>query len=331
MFGSGAHPSSTATSNVNKSVSVQHWEFFEANPYVDFIKSGYSVLNSDDQFYIVAKWSGSYHQTLNMTRIFHGAPDGGPTAPNIFDNSGAANNPPRDSPYVLGQLPALWNDFGPNSTSVIEAYYALREGLPALGDKQWGGDLLMSEFYSIFETLHKTIPEQNLDRTIPSVSPTILEYDFSPKGLIEDLSGNGYHGSLGIAGNCSYTNSSLVLGKGCSINTPLSPKGRNYTLSFTVKPTSSAPGTLFSGAPSLLAGNESLSNVMMVTGGNAYILNYTLPRNVWTDVSLIGIGNATYLSTIEAEGRRQSMSSWLLLEAIRTASSGAIRWLSKHL
>jgi hexosaminidase len=35
---------------------------------------------------------------------------------------------------------------------------------------------------------------------------------------------------------------------------------------------------------------------MLVTDGNAYILNYTLPLNTWTDVSLIGIGNATYLS-----------------------------------
>jgi hexosaminidase len=84
---------------------------------------------------------------------------------------------------------------------------------------------------------------------------------------------------------------------GCSVTTPLTSKGRNYTLAFSVRPTSSVPGTLFSGsASSLLTGNGSISNVMFVTGGNAYVLNYTLPLQVWTHVSLIGIDNATYLS-----------------------------------
>lgn len=281
--------------NINLNVSIQHWEYFEANPYFNFIKNGYHVLNTDDHFYIVAKWSGSYPQTLNITRIFHGAPDGGPTAPYIFNRFNASNNPPRDSPFVLGQMPALWNDFGPNSTSVIEAYYALREGLPALGDKQWGGDLLMDEYFSIFETLHAAIPGQNLDRRIPSEAITILSYDFSSEKKVYDKSGNGYDGIIG--GDCTVMSSILTLKSGCSIPTPLTSKGRNYTLSFSVKPTSSTPGTLFSGsASSLPAGNGSINNVMLVTDGNAYILNYTLPLNTWTDVSLIGIGNATYLS-----------------------------------
>jgi hexosaminidase len=46
----------------------------------------------------------------------------------------------------------------------------------------------------------------------------------------------------------------------------------------------------------LLAGNGSITNVMLITGGEAYVLNYTLPVGVWTDVKLIGINNATYLS-----------------------------------
>jgi hexosaminidase len=105
--------------NIDHNVSIQHWEYFEANPYFDFMKNGYHVLNTDDQFYIVAKWSGSYPQKLNISLIFHGAPDGGPTAPYIFDKSNASNNPPHDSPYVLGQMPALWNDFGPKVPQLL--------------------------------------------------------------------------------------------------------------------------------------------------------------------------------------------------------------------
>ncbi|TVY53035.1 Beta-hexosaminidase [Lachnellula cervina] len=296
------------TTNVAANVSIQHWEFFEANPYFDFIKKGYSVVNSDDAFYVVNKWSGSYPQSINLTRVFHGAPDGGPYAPNIFDTSNSTNNPSKSNPYVLGQIPVVWNDFGPNSSSVIEAYWAVRQGLPALADKQWGGDLMQSEFNSIFENLHAAIPGQNLDRVVKSKTNTILSYDFSEPTTwwtktVRDKSGNGYDGI--ISGNCSVTESVLQLSSGCAINTPLLSKGRNYMLSFSVKPTSSTPGTLFSGsASSLKAGNGSISNVMFITGGNAFVLNYTLPLNTWTDVSVVAINNATYLSVTQGESSR---------------------------
>jgi len=70
-----------------------------------------------------------------------------------------------------------------------------------------------------------------------------------------------------------------------------------------VKPTSSTPGPLFSGPESsLLAGNGSISNVTLVTGGNAYSLNYSLPLNTWSDVSLVGKGNATFLDVKTGNG-----------------------------
>lgn len=292
--------------NISKDVSIQHWEYFEDNPYHDYIKNGYSVINSDDQFYVVNKWSGSFPQKINITRVFHGAPDGGPTAPYIFDKFNASNNPSKDSPLILGQMPALWNDFGPNATSVIEAYYALREGVPALSDKQWGGDLLEDEFYSIFEKLHAAIPGQNLDRRIASKSNTIFSYEFNSTKTATDLSGNGYHATC--SGNCSVKSSTLTLAPGCAVNTPLMTKGRNYTFSFSVKPTSSTPGVLFTGsASSLHAGNGSLSNVMLITGDQPYVLNYTLPVGSWTNVKLIGIGNATYLATTSANSTTETV------------------------
>ncbi|OJJ44225.1 hypothetical protein ASPZODRAFT_144799 [Penicilliopsis zonata CBS 506.65] len=282
--------------NVSTEVSIQHWEFFEDNPYWDYIMNGYEVLNSDDAFYIVDGWSGSYPQILNKTRVFYGAPDGGPYAPNIFDTSNATNNPPRDNPFVLGHVAATWNDYGPNSSAVLNAYYGWRDVLPALGDKQWGGNLLEDEYDSIFETLHAVIPGQNLDRWIASESKdTILSYQFSSgkTDVVKDESGNGYDGLLH---GCTVTNSVLNLADGCYVETPLGSKGRNYTLSFSVKPTSTTPGTLFSGPDSaLLNGNGTISNVTLVTGGNPYSLNYSLPLNTWTDVQLIGRGNQTFL------------------------------------
>ncbi len=55
----------------------------------------------------------------------------------------------------------------------------IRNGLPALADKQWGGRLTLEQYNSVFPALHAAIPSQNLDRSIPSATSTILSYDFA--------------------------------------------------------------------------------------------------------------------------------------------------------
>lgn len=295
----GTFPPIANESNIDEAVSIQHWEYFEDNPLTDYVAKNYSLLNSDDKFYIVAKWSGSYPQELNVTRIFKGQQDGGPYAPWVFDTNNATDNPEPDNPYVLGQLAALWNDYGPNATVVSEAYYSIRDGLPGLADKQWGGDLLEEEYYSILDALHDAIPAQNLDNAITSETDTILSYASAVGSQVVDLSGNGYHGIM--SGGVKFLNSSFKFNGNGSITTPLVAKGRNYTLSFSVLPESDSPGTLFNSSISTLtSGNGTISNVTFISGGNAYSLNYTLPVGVWTDVSVAGIGNATFFTVGES-------------------------------
>ncbi|PYH44571.1 glycoside hydrolase [Aspergillus saccharolyticus JOP 1030-1] len=251
--------------NVSKDVSIQHWEYFEDNPYFDYIHNGYNVLNSDDAFYIVGKWSGSYPQYLNKTRVFYGNPAG-------------------------GHITALWNDYGPNATTVSEAYYSWRPVLPALADKQWGGDLLEAEYDEVFHKIHG----QNPDRRISSKGKRILEYHFqNSSSTVADLSGNDYHGTIH---GCQIQHSAIIFSDQCYLQTPLDSKGRDYTLSFSVKPTSSVPGALFTGLDSaLLNGNGSISNITLVSGGNAYSLNYSLP------------GNKTFLRVSEGNGAQTSL------------------------
>ncbi|KAF7365442.1 Beta-hexosaminidase [Mycena venus] len=259
---------------------------------------GYNVLNSDDGFYIVGKFSGSYPQQLNITRIFEGNPAGGAFAPYVFDTNNATNNPPRNNPRVVGHIAAQWNDYGPNATTVSEAYYAWRNALPALADKQWGGVLTRAQYDAIFENLHSVIPGQNLDRAIVSKTDVILRYDFTTAsgGKVTDSSGNGYDGTC-LA--CSISNGTVSLSSPSSrLTTPLSSKGRNYTLSFSINPSSKAPigASILSGPDSaLVLGNGTLPNLALISGNQPYVLNYTLPRDVWTDVALIGRGNATFL------------------------------------
>ena len=305
IWGTFAPDYSPGAVNVHQNVSIQHWAFFEANPYYSFVKNNYSVLNSDDTFYVVGKWSGSYPQVLKLDRIFNGNPSGGPYSPHIFDTKNATNNPARDNPLILGHIFPIWNDFGPNSTAVTEAYYSWRIGSPALADKQWGGDLSKSEYLELFPKLHSSIPGQNLDRSIPSKSSTVLEYDFSDatkvsNGTITDLSGNGYDATLSTG--CNIQDGVLQLSQTCTLTTPLDSKGRDFTLSLTIKPTTNQPAPLLRGRDSnLWFGYQSSTSVTFETGGNFYALNYTLPVGSWSNINIIGRGNATYFKVGDSQ------------------------------
>ncbi|KAL8363432.1 hypothetical protein RB601_009282 [Gaeumannomyces tritici] len=304
---------SAVAGKFNTSVSVQHWAPWEGNPVFDWIKNGYGVMNSGDRVYIVGKWSQSYPQELNQEFIFHGSPDGSAFAPNIFDPNNATNNSPRDESRIEGHIAPLWNDYGPNATTVLEAYWSWRDGLPALADKQWGGALTETEYPALFAKLQPLVPDQNLERRVPSKGQTILQYDFATGqgygGEIKDTSGNDYH----AATTCASTEEGVVLTPSCSVRTPLSSKGRNYTLSFSVKPASGAKGPVFTGRDSALwSGNGTVDAVMLFSGGNVYALNYTFPVGQWTNASLVGKGTRTYLQ-VEGEGAAASPMEFLTI------------------
>ncbi|QBZ56968.1 hypothetical protein PoMZ_01886 [Pyricularia oryzae] len=290
--------------HVDTSVSVQHWAPWEAEPVVDWLPNGYSVMNSGDRVYIVGKWSEPYPQELNQDFIFHGTPGGGAFAPNIFDPNNATFNVPRNESKIEGHIAPLWNDYGPNSTTVLETYWSWRNGLPALADKQWGGELTETEYPALFAALQPHVPDQNLERKVASQGPTILEYNFASGqagegGQIQDLSGNNYHATT----TCADSNDGIVLDSSCSVKTPLSSKGRNYTLSFSIKPTSDAKGPIFTGPDSALwYGNGTIDRVMMFSGESVYALNYTFPVGEWVDAKLIGSGDRMYLDVSASSG-----------------------------
>ncbi|KAI1362784.1 beta-hexosaminidase [Xylaria arbuscula] len=301
----GTFPPHPEYDNITTDVSIQHWEFFEDNPLYDYIKNNYSVVNSDDTFYVVNKWSGSYPQKVNIAKSFTGNPaTGGIWQPYIFDTNNATNNPERSNKRVLGAIAPLWNDYGPNATVYSEAYYAWKEGIPALADKQWGGDLLEPEFSSIFPSLHALIPGQNLERSIPSIGSTIFHYGAAGnpseqdtyttkdrrerRRKIPDLSGNDYHAST----NCSSTaNNTLLITQSCTLQTPFSSKGRNYTLSMKLYIDSAQPDAhLISGGDSSLLLTP---NITLFASGNYYRLNSTVPLQTWVELDIIGRGERT--------------------------------------
>ncbi|KAI0180225.1 glycoside hydrolase family 20 protein [Hypoxylon sp. FL1284] len=309
----GTFPPKPEYDNVYRNVSIQHWEFFEDDPYHDYILNNYSVLNSDDTFYTVAKWSGSYPQVVDVARTFDGDPaDGGLWQPFVFDTRTAANNPERADPRVLGAVTPLWNDYGPNATVYSEAFYTWRDGIPALADKQWGGDLSASEFAAASAPLLPRAPSQNLARAVASVSPTVLDYRaaeatrrryFGALGsgwrdaAVPDRSGNGYDAST----DCAVADAAVRLTPSCAFRTPLSSKGRDYALSLRLRVDEVADGTrdavLASGADSELRLTPALS---FLASGNYYRLNATtVPLGRWVDLTVVGRGNQTFARVTE--------------------------------
>lgn len=301
--------------NIYQNVSVQHWEYFEDNPYTDYILHNYSVVNSNDDFYIVNKWAppGGYLNTINLIKTFHGTPpDATSWRPYVFDQSNATDNPPASSPFVLGSIVPLWNDYGANASVYSEAYYAWRSGIPALADKQWGGNLSSVEFASVFETLHAAVPAQNLDRAIPSVSDVIFNYT-TTTNLASDSAANGSTSSssssfadtspngFGVETDCASVLSLLQLTPACSVTTPHASKGRNYTLtlaSLTISAlTAPTNATLLTGTDSALLLTP---NITFFAGGNYFRLNSTVPLNETVDLSIIARGNQTFASVTSA-------------------------------
>ncbi|KAK2608243.1 hypothetical protein N8I77_006867 [Diaporthe amygdali] len=286
--------------NIYQNVSVQHWEFFEDNPYFDYILNNYSVVNSNDDFYIVNKWApaGGYLNHINLTKTFYGTPpDASYWRPHVFDQKNASQNPPESNPFVLGSIVPMWNDYGANTSVYSEAYYAWRDGIPALADKQWGGNLSEADFGNVFETLHPAVPGQNLDRTIPSEGEVIFNYTFAGNTSFADASPN----SFGIETDCASSGSLLAVSPSCSIVTPLSSKGRNYTLTLSGLTISSLD--LPSNATLLTGGDSTLlltPNITFFAGGNYFRLNTSLPLNETVDLSIIARGNRTYASVNSA-------------------------------
>ncbi|KAI1261860.1 glycoside hydrolase family 20 protein [Xylariaceae sp. FL1019] len=304
----GTFPPKPTYDNVSTEISIQHWEFFEDNPLFDYIKNNYSVLNSDDTFYVVNKWSGSYPQTVPIEKTFTGDPASHARwQPNIFDAKNSTNNPARDNPRVLGSIVPLWNDFGPNASVYSEAYYAWREGIPALADKQWGGDLSPVEFNLVFPTLHALIPGQNLDRNIRSNSTIIFHYSSlqpstSVRGsdsnepaammTVPDQSPNAYNAYT----NCPVTHvmQSFAINPDCVFRTPFASKGRDYTLTLKLRVrTADEDASLISGTDSSLMLTP---NLTLFASGNYYRLNLTVPIGSWVNLQLSGRGNQTFAS-----------------------------------
>ncbi|KAJ5229005.1 hypothetical protein N7489_009713 [Penicillium chrysogenum] len=161
---------------IDKNVAIQHWQYGQSDP-VELARNGYKVINSEDWWAYMSLKSNHvpitpapYPQFFNNARVLNFADrDGWQWTPELFNPVNTTEQP--DAEAVPGALLAAWNDSGPDATTQLEAYYAIRDGIPVVASQAWCGERgpRLHE-----QTLAKSIAQlssqavgQNLDRRLP--------------------------------------------------------------------------------------------------------------------------------------------------------------------
>lgn len=163
------------TQSVNKNTTIQHWQYGQSDP-VALAKNGYRIINSEDWWaYMSLKNDHSpitpapYPQTFNNSRVLNfGDVRGWQWTPDLFNPVNHTQQPALKA--VRGAILAAWNDNGPDATTQLEAYYAIRNGIPVASSRAWSGTrgLPLSEhtLEKSIEILTNNAVSQNLDRRL---------------------------------------------------------------------------------------------------------------------------------------------------------------------
>ncbi|KAL1644227.1 hypothetical protein SLS58_004507 [Diplodia intermedia] len=168
---------------ISKDVIIQHWQYGQSDP-VQLHADGYSLINSEDWWaYMSLKNDhmpispAPYPQLFNTTRVLNFAdePDWQWT-PADYNPVNATQQLRPGARGNKGAILAAWNDNGPDATTQLEAYYAMRQGIPLVGARAWSGSRGANittdpSLSATVDALAPRIPGQNLDRRIkPSSS-----------------------------------------------------------------------------------------------------------------------------------------------------------------
>lgn len=160
---------------ISRDVIIQHWQYGQSDP-VELANKGYAFINSEDWWaYMSLKndhmpiYPAPYPPFFNNTRVLNFADkDGWQWDPSLFNPVNTTEQP--DPKTVKGALLAAWNDNGPDATTQLEAYYAIRNGIPVVGSRAWSGkrgvQLDVSSLDTSIEMLTNHAVAQNLDRRI---------------------------------------------------------------------------------------------------------------------------------------------------------------------
>jgi hexosaminidase len=178
----GTHePSEDLT--ISKDIIVQHWQYGQSDP-VQLQNDDYSLINSNDWWaYMSLKndhtpiLPAPYPQFYNTSRTLNFADvPGWQWDPSLFNQVNTTEQLEPGASGNKGAILAAWNDNGPDATTQLEAYYAMREGIPVMAARAWSGkrgvNITADNTNVTIRFLAANAPGQNLDRRPASLRQT---------------------------------------------------------------------------------------------------------------------------------------------------------------
>ncbi|KAH8156004.1 hypothetical protein CIB48_g12243, partial [Xylaria polymorpha] len=164
---------------IGPGVIIQHWQYGQSDP-VALHESGYELVNTEDWWaYMSIKndhtpiLPAPYPQFFNETRVLNfGGRGGWQWDPSLFNPVNLTEQLPSGAAGKgnKGAILAAWNDNGPDASTQLEAYYAVRRGIPLVAARAWSGRRGVGiDAASIDESLDflaARAPGQNLDRRV---------------------------------------------------------------------------------------------------------------------------------------------------------------------
>jgi hexosaminidase len=189
----GTHePSENLT--ISKDIIIQHWQYGQSDPVL-LQKEGYDQINSEDWWaYMSLKNDhmpinpAPYAQFFNNTRQLNFANvPGWQWNPALVNPVNVTEQLEPGASTNKGAILAAWSDSGPDATTQLEAYYAMRDGIPVVAARAWSGarglNLTVSTLSTSLALLTAKAPGQNLDRrfTAQDASQTTPLLSWSPE------------------------------------------------------------------------------------------------------------------------------------------------------
>lgn len=131
---------------ISKDVIIQHWQYGRSDP-VQLQNDGYQIINSEDWWaYMSLKnehtpiLPAPYPQFYSVTRTLNFANrPGWQWESSLYYPVNTSQQLASDASGNKGAILAAWSDNRPDATTHLEAYYAMREGLPVMAARAWSG------------------------------------------------------------------------------------------------------------------------------------------------------------------------------------------------
>ncbi|KAL4865005.1 glycoside hydrolase superfamily [Aspergillus spectabilis] len=162
---------------INPDIAIQHWQYGQSDP-LELIKQGHHIINSQDWWaYMGIKndhtpiFPATYPQFFDEARILNFADiPGWQWTPATFNHVNTTEQPADNDQLLKGAVMAAWNDNGPDASTKLEMYYAMRRGIALIGARAWSGNrgpqVQPETLDASIDFFSPLAPAQNLDRSL---------------------------------------------------------------------------------------------------------------------------------------------------------------------